>query len=528
MHRSSTLFLSLLIGATDLFATRYHVNAAASGTGTGLSWANAYTDLQAALSVVVAGDEVWVATGQYKPTTGTDRTIAFVLRNGVDLYGGFAGNETSLGQRDIANNPTLLNGDIGQPGDPADNSHNVLRADNLTTATVLDGFTVLNGRSGSGYNGGGLKVTNALNGGLQVRNCTFANNYASVYGGGIYLAAADLLVADCVFNGNTTGNSGDGGAIFNGNNNGGSSVLTIERCRFVNNVARRGACLFNSVDYQSLVVDRCIFTNNVSPFSIVSVEYFAQARIVNSYLIGNTVSEPSGNVLFANSISATEDLVVANTTIAHNFNLYPGAVSSEMVKLTESYHRMHNCIIHGNTPYAGRQVNPTPAIASSIVEGGHANGTGIIDLDPEFTAPFTGVPAAFDATQHDYHPLFSSPAVNAGDNGLVQAGWPLDLDGGARVQGGIVDMGCYESPLGVGVAYPLQAGLGWSYDALNGLIVLAGPAPSGEPIDVFDAAGRRIMRVRTQGAIAPVHLGPGAYIAVSPLRRPLRFVVAGW
>ncbi len=44
---------------------------------------------------------------------GTDRTISFELKNGVAIYGGFAGTETLRTQRNPATNVTVLSGDIG-------------------------------------------------------------------------------------------------------------------------------------------------------------------------------------------------------------------------------------------------------------------------------------------------------------------------------------------------------------------------------------------------------------------------------
>ncbi|MEQ8705555.1 MAG: LamG-like jellyroll fold domain-containing protein, partial [Phaeodactylibacter sp.] len=88
-----------------------YVDADASGTNDGSSWANAFTDLQDALSLAASCpnvEQIWVATGTYKPSayptpcTGcaVPRDYTFQLQDGISLYGGFAGTETMLSQRD--------------------------------------------------------------------------------------------------------------------------------------------------------------------------------------------------------------------------------------------------------------------------------------------------------------------------------------------------------------------------------------------------------------------------------------------
>ena len=81
-----------------------------------LPWADACT-LQTALSLAFSGDEIWVQAGVHSPQAGP--TDTFTLKNGVAVYGGFAGTETLLTQRDWNANLTTLSGDIGAAGIPA-------------------------------------------------------------------------------------------------------------------------------------------------------------------------------------------------------------------------------------------------------------------------------------------------------------------------------------------------------------------------------------------------------------------------
>lgn len=529
MRLSFLPIIVVLFVGPSAHATRYHVSIGANGPGTGLTWVNAFTDLQEALSIVVPGDEIWVAAGQYKPTTGTSRTISFQIRNGVNMYGGFAGFETALDQRDIAANPTVLNGDIGQPGSSADNSYTVVTANQLTIPTELDGFRIMNGYSNSGtaYNGGGMRITNTLGGRLTVRNCMLANNYSGDYGGGVYLAAAKVTFENCDFNNNSAGTGGDGGAIYNGNNNGGYSHLEIHNSRFKNNTARRGACIHGGLDFDPLIIDRCIFTGNTSELSILEFDGFTSASFTNSLIVGNVVNDTFARVFRILTSSVNKVMTIGNCTFAHNYNL-ANAPQSTMIFVYGTHHRIFNSIVHGNTPYNGRQVSAGMTIDHSIVEGGHLSGTNIIDLDPLFTAPYAGPQANFDASGYDYHPLFASPAINAGNDAHVPPAYGLDLMGATRIQGGAVDLGCYESELSVSTGATTNTPISWYFDMERNELHLLDPAPlQGEAVEVFDLGGKLRARITPQQQRTRIELPAGAYVARCNSRPPLKFVFAG-
>src|SRR5262245_14188908 len=94
-------------------ATTRYVDAGATGANNGTSWANAYTNLQSALNVALAGEEIWVAQATYKPAApGGPRTATFQLRNGVVIYGGFPAGGGTFAQRNPDTFETVLSGDL--------------------------------------------------------------------------------------------------------------------------------------------------------------------------------------------------------------------------------------------------------------------------------------------------------------------------------------------------------------------------------------------------------------------------------
>ena len=87
-----------------------YVDQDAAGANDGSSWYNAYRDLQSAVRQAGTGDEIWIAEGVYKPTSGSDRTATFSVTNGLALYGGFTGSEAWRHQRDWAVHPVVQRG----------------------------------------------------------------------------------------------------------------------------------------------------------------------------------------------------------------------------------------------------------------------------------------------------------------------------------------------------------------------------------------------------------------------------------
>ena len=227
-----------------------YVDQDATPPSNGASWKTAFRSLQNALAIARDGDHIWVAGGTYTRTITTSRDLAFELKSGVGLYGGFNGTETSLEERDWESNLTILSGDIGTEDDNSDNSyHVIIGADNA----ILDGFNVSDGNANdhdeATRRGGGL-----YNDGTSptVRNCTFIGNYA-LYGGAIQnRASATTLVESCTFRGNRAKH---GAAVQND-----ESSPTITDCVFIGNSAEEQGGAIDSRASSTPTITHCIFS----------------------------------------------------------------------------------------------------------------------------------------------------------------------------------------------------------------------------------------------------------------------------
>jgi predicted outer membrane repeat protein len=187
--------------------------------GDGLTWATAFTALQSALTYPCSTNlaEIWVASGSYKPTATTDRTISFSMKDGVAIYGGFAGGEVSLGARVLTYpSSTTISGEIGDPNSTTDNSaHVISNGPGLTNSAILDGFVITGGYASVSNNNAGGMFNNG-NGGVcspTVRNCVFSNNYARFVGGAIWNYAtaggnSSPVLINCSFVNNSAFDSG--------------------------------------------------------------------------------------------------------------------------------------------------------------------------------------------------------------------------------------------------------------------------------------------------------------------------------
>jgi predicted outer membrane repeat protein len=436
MHLSQSATQVILSGIV-------RVTPAGAGSNDGSSWANALpgATLKSALDGVPAGVEFWVAAGTYKPAAaGGSRSASFVLKNGVALYGGFAGTETARAQRDWAANLTLLSGDLnGNDSGFTNNGENSNHVVTGATGATIDGFTIT---GGSGNQGAGMYNNSAS---PSVVNCSISGNYGTSDGGGMYNLTASPTITNCTFSGNRC--AIDGGAIYNS-----SSPATITNCTFSNNTSNDdGGGIYNRT--AAATVTNCTFNNNRSNDDGGAIYVDGGAPVVTNCLFTDNSSGYWGGAICTNSSGAPS---VTNCT----FNGHTASVAGATVRHLGGVSTLTNCIVWGSA--APAQIVDVSggklAVTYCCVKGGYAGATNT-----------AGDPLFVNAAAGDFHLQPGSPCLDSGTGTGAPA---TDKDGNGRydvramTNGGgapdYVDMGAFEA----------QGLSSWSINLNTGILAL--------------------------------------------------------
>ena len=364
-------------------------------TGSGTSWGDPFADLQDAVAVSTAGDEIWVAEGTYQP--GTNRHASFHMQSGVDWYGGFQGvsfdyplGESSPDQRSWSSNPTILSGDVANddvyvqhgPGDTygvedllmqinnnQENNHHVVSG---AQDARLDGFFV------EGGNSNGLCSSAAT----PVSICHLPASWPAVYehGGGLFAPNGTPMVENVVFRFNS---AIQGGGVYTE----GSLLASLDdpnfrNVVFHNNLAEQlGAGMYNNGS--DVYLENAVFHKN---------------HVVGAGGLG-------GGLM----ISGGGDTIIVNSTFYGNWAHAGGGVAVRTADVA-----IINSIVHGNGV----------VVASGTEDVFHAGGGQVFAAYSNFSM---GLPAnVIDGGGLNYDfPFWAAPDTAEGPDNT----WVTDDDG---------------------------------------------------------------------------------------------------
>ncbi len=568
----SGLIQAIFIGLLSAQST-YYVKS--NGTGDGSSWSNAMGDLQ--LAINTASDEatnsgemvrVFVAAGTYVPTverkTGDPRSVSFVMRNKVEIYGGFSSTgDPTFTDRDPGSYPTILSADIGKADSLGDNAYQLIRNDfdsddELDSTAILDGFILEKAYSEGGSSIYGTAIF-CYYASPVFRNCSISSEDGSL----IYMSRSSATFSGCSMN----GFSGDEIMHIGAGKEDDYVEVRLVNCEVKDNDTENplievnyyatiivDSCLFSGNQatslsfnwYTNCLVENSVFENNYSPRENAGVFLFWTAEnsdyyiIRNSSFIGN-VSGYSGGIIYATS---SDPIEISNCLFANN-STEDGDAGVAYMYSTDF--RIDNCTffnntVHGNGSRGATFVNSDYfqgelIINNSIIWGEQGDQIAIISdapttvtnslvklADGEVALPgennLNEYPQFVDSTAGDFRLKSFSPCINAGSNELYVGDFLKDVDlwGNPRFyEDGVIDMGCHEYQ---GAKTTISVGENILTENLS---VYPNPATStlnvevgGEQVQclqIFTNTGRLVSRTENPGSELDIStLAPGLYL----------------
>ncbi len=427
--------------AGQVHCVKTNGNDALSGQG----WEQAKKTVSSALAAAASGDQVWVAAGMY--------VECVTVPSGVSLYGGFAGTETDLSQRNWATNLSVLNSYV--------TNGPIVTIANAGADTRLDGMLITGGTSSVG---GGVRLANAgaviannkiyLNsadscgagvyvesyysaGGSQqhpvITNNVIADNQGIAdrsSGGGVAVVASSPLIAWNLIARNTVGGAGGGIAIF--------TAGDIFDPRHSRPVIANNYITANSANraYLGNPGGGGIYAAGTSPSGTRILRTEATPRLVNNVIAANAGYDAGGIALFASPDAG--GAVLNNTIVANSgAGLYWGDTSPTNCNNLVAFNAAGLFQFNTNAVLAYNNVYGNTNLGINTDYIGLTNATGLngnISAEPRLANHRIG----------NLHLLAGSPCINAGQNASADPDWP-DLDGQTRIANGTVDIGAYEA-----------------------------------------------------------------------------------
>jgi hypothetical protein len=467
LGRTKVIASSLLVAITQgAFAATHYVDLSSSNpTPPYTNWATAATNIQDAVDIAEAGDEVIVTNGVYASGGRVTGTNAWANRVAV---------EKALTLRSV-NGPqfTVIKGNQGLV---RSNWVGSARCAYLTSGSYLSGFSLMNGASDRGagvwcetttavisncwivgnwafddwYSGYETGYGGGAYGGT-LRDCTSSNNHA-VYGAGAY----GSILRQCSLSSNVAESGffivGFGSFMNYGGYGGAAYGCRLIGCTISSSSAVCGGGAANStLDHCTLASNSAIGSENIDRLDNGWGGGAFQCTIADCTLAANSAQIRAG---------AAEQCFLTNCILTSNWGGVCGGAflctlvncsiysNSSAIDFSAAAHStLHNCTVVSNQGGVfGCALFNSIVISNDPFSNYDAstvqNYCCTTPMPAEGIGNITNAPLFVDLAGGDLRLQPNSPCINAGNNDYVTTA--TDVDGNPRILGGTVDIGAYE------------------------------------------------------------------------------------
>lgn len=275
-------------------------------------------------------------------------------------------------------------------------------------------------------------------------------------GGAIYNVGGTMVISNSIITGNSAANGG-------GLNNAASASpsvpanLTIINCSITGNSSTSSGAAMQNFSTSFMNVRNTTVSGNTSSGTGIAGAFQANGTvtITNSTFSGNTAAGGTGGGVYFNGTSLT----MTNTTIVNNSS---GVGGGGLHRTGTNPLNIRNSIIANNTGAAGSPdaLGPVNSQGNNII-GNNTGSTGWIGSDLQNVNPMLGALAANGGLGDTHLPLTGSPALDAGQNCVVDLSCSAsnppvavttDQRGVSRPQNAIVDIGAVELAVAANVS----------------------------------------------------------------------------
>lgn len=398
-----------------------YVDGSIETPGNGLSWEAATDNLGFVMLYAADKTDVWVKQGVYypqfnpeNPEEADNKQFFFTFTNNIKVYGGFDGSETTLEQRDIVNNKTVLSGDYNDDdlvtgagitlniSNNSENAKYILKVSGDVSDEnigLLDGLTFKGGNSTSNapiYFSRKMPLIN---------HCIFEENSGSK-GGALYFNYVDGRIYNSVFDRNISSNNG--GAIYSSDN-----LYLVNSIVSRNKTQGKGGGIYGTAWY---------------------------CRIYNSTVIGNYAKVSGGGLYDYNS-----DFRINNSIFSDN----DSPIGNEISLFGDDYRLFRNNCIEGYPESLSLESDADTDHFSNLIYGGvkFHDIENLEGLDGNWFTTDDGLQLLATSSTIDtgYYSYSGNDYLDEDNDGYLYDNPLYDILGNNREMGNEMDLGAYES-----------------------------------------------------------------------------------